>query len=131
VTVALTDPTAGAGEISLASHEGDLVFTAASAVKVAANTGQGSIVLHLTGSGIKEGLAAATAEGDVELLVSPETNADLALVTRDGSITIEGQVNSGNIISTRLGKGGPKYAIATDNGSILIKTVDAKSPASP
>ena len=50
-------------------------------------------------------------------------------VTRNGQIKIEGLENSGNLISTRLGKGGAKYAIATNDGSILIKTVTEKAPA--
>ncbi|MGD9634596.1 MAG: DUF4097 family beta strand repeat-containing protein, partial [Pirellulales bacterium] len=124
VTVKLTDEEPGAGPISLSSHEGSLVLEAQAASKVAANTAQGSIVLRLTGSGVQEGLAASTSDGDVTLEVARETNADLALVTRDGEITIAGQSTSGNIISTRLGQGGPKYAVATDRGSITIKQIE-------
>jgi beta-lactamase regulating signal transducer with metallopeptidase domain len=124
VTVALTDSTAGNGEIALTTRAGDIVLAAAAARKVAANAAEGDIVLQLSGSGIQEGLAAATSEGDVVIAIAPETNADLALVTRGGEITIEGQPASGNIINTRLGSGGPRYAVVTNNGSIVIKTAD-------
>ena len=75
----LTDQVSVAGQISLASQEGDLVLDAGAATRVAATTAEGSIVLHLVGSGVQEELAASTSAGNVELTVSPETNADLAL----------------------------------------------------
>lgn len=127
VTVELTDSAAGKGDIAIATQTGDIVLSARAAKRVSANTAEGSIMLHFTGDGIQQELAAAASDGDVEIAVAPKTNADLALVTQDGDISIEGQPASGNLISTKLGSGGPRYAVLTTNGSIVIKTVEPQS----
>jgi beta-lactamase regulating signal transducer with metallopeptidase domain/DUF4097 and DUF4098 domain-containing protein YvlB len=127
VTVELTDPAAGQGDISLTTQSGDIVLSAQAAKKVSANSAQGDIVIQLSGDGIQQELAATASHGDVEIAVPPRTNADLALVTQNGEITIEGKPTGGNLISTKLGSGGPKYAVVTANGSIVINTVESQA----
>lgn len=116
------------GRLAISSGDGNLRANIGSAKRAGIETAEGDIQIHLTDEGLRDGLVAQSDGGIVKLLVSPQVNADVAMVSEEGTIWINGQAVDTQTTSKRIGKGGAAYQITTGDGSIHVGTIETMAP---